>query len=403
MYQLLQNWIEELQKRKTMDSEKVLEWHKKDFKFYGVWPRENPTVFQFVHALLFYTIFIVMFTVSAVICVFFCNSIDAMVDNLLLSTTFVMVSIKAFNMLATKRTFFNVFRTLKELDATVTTDEHRQIFVPIFERSAFIFKCIFVQFLVNGILIVAQVLLSKPELRILSSTYLYPGEFWHNPIIYNAGIYFQLISCIFQATLDSAFDTYVGALLDLLDGHITALGRRFRALGNLTIEAELKLSVILACKKYVLILECRQLLERALSVTLFTQFGVNGLVLCTCAYQLSMVGSIISFWFIFRFIFNDFSSPLDKSQWEPIQICAFILIFRGNVDQNSFPSIFWICIDFGKRKPDIRHFQIELDWTKWTILQNVENARGTNAAADLRWSRRTFSIEPNNHAKGNEI
>lgn len=41
----------------------------------------------------------------------------------------------------------------------------------------------------------------------------------------------------------------------------------------------------------ILFFLCRysDLVEQILSFALFTQFGVSGLVLCTCAYQMSVV------------------------------------------------------------------------------------------------------------------
>lgn len=48
-----------------------------------------------------------------------------------------------------------------------------------------------------------------------------------------------------------------------------------------------------------------KLLENILSFALFTQFGVSGLVLCTCAYQLSVVKPDEN---LFKYIFSIFYS-----------------------------------------------------------------------------------------------
>lgn len=192
---------------------------------------------------------------------------------------------------------------MNELDETVKLKKHQDIFIPIYKESDFLFKFFCGSYFSAFTFLTTFVFLSPPENRIWSSTFLYPIAFLHHPAIYMGGLIFQFVSNLFCVNMDIAVDTYGSSLLNVLRGHLTVLGCELSDLDDLN-----KQGLIECCEKYILILRlnqnkyflfnythvdffCRysELLEEILSFSLVTQFGVSGVVLCTCAHQLSTV------------------------------------------------------------------------------------------------------------------
>lgn len=169
-----------------------------------------------------------------------------------------------------------------------------------------LFSIFFVDYMLAWVVILLQVLVSPPEMRIWPSTNPLPFEYLHTPAIYLSGLIFQGASNLLLVFLDGALDTYGASLLNLLSGHIAVLGTRLENIDHLSSN---RLHLVDCCKRYILILRylCKtkklqlskiicfhlrryaEIVENILSFAFLAQFGASGLMLCICVYQLSAV------------------------------------------------------------------------------------------------------------------
>lgn len=242
-----------------MDSRLVLKWHLRVFKMCGLWPPEEKGT-----ASILYNIWTVIFTlavnfafpISQIICVLWVDSVPAAVDHLVITSTVIMAVVKGLNVLAKKKTFVELLRLMKELDATVTPDEHEKIFKQKFFVSDGLLLLFCANYIGSWLCVAIQVIMSSPEHRLWSSTYLYPSEFLHNHRIYFGGIIFQAISNLFLVFVDIVVDTYGASLLHVLGGHIEVLGQHVQKLReNCTkINEHQEKALIDLCKRYLLII-----------------------------------------------------------------------------------------------------------------------------------------------------
>ncbi|XP_055304753.1 odorant receptor 33a-like [Sitodiplosis mosellana] len=245
------------------------------------------------------------FPVSQLVCILWVDSVNAAVDHLIITSTVIMAIIKGLNVLAKKKTFVELLRLMKELDATVTTEEYECVFKRKFLVSDGLLLLFCANYIGSWSCVAIQVIMSHPANRLWSSTYLYPSEFLHQCGIYLGGIIFQAISNLLLVFVDIVVDTYGASLLHILGGHIEILSQHLQALGkgcnNIEEFRQQEPILIELCKKYLLIIRYSKSLEKILSFALFSQFGVSGLVLCTCAYQLSVVSPMED---TYKFLFS---------------------------------------------------------------------------------------------------
>lgn len=141
------------------------------------------------------------------------------------------------------------------------------------------------------------------------------------------------------------------------------------------------------------------LLENVLSFPLFSQFGVNGLVLCTCAYLLSAVRRSSSYWICFWKL-KILLISLDKPQRWPTQIRIFCHLFVWHVHQYCSTVVFWIQTNQHEWASTVRHFQIELAESMQKIQYNVENTCGKNTATNHYCGSWSLRSEFGNYAQG---
>lgn len=241
-----------------MDSRQILKWHINIFRAYGMWRPKNKSKLYDFYVIIYSIFFNVGLPLSELVCVLFVGSVDAIVDNLVLTSSVILVVLKTFNVLVKQKIFYEVFDILKELDETITPKDHK-IFVQISKRSSFWLLFFLIDFVSCWAISLFQVIVSDAKYRIWSSTYLYPAGILHHPIIYFSGVVFQGIGHFIQVTLNPAVDTYGAALIDLINGHINVLSRELNSLGYSVEEMESsqhqKLALIHICKKYASINE----------------------------------------------------------------------------------------------------------------------------------------------------
>lgn len=239
-----------------MDSAKMFKWHILDFWACGLWPSKTRSSFYTCYSILISMFAFVLYPISSLVCVFFMNTVDAIVDNLVLTSSLILVSMKALNLLIHQQKLVEILCILKKLDKTISPQEYQLIFASIFKRSNVLFFCFFGNFIMCYVTVLLLVLVSDPGHRTWSSTYLYPIEILHHRIIYFGGVVIQGISNLLQVVVDVSFDTYGASLMDLASGHIKLLGKRLSVLGtNKESLYQQKLKLIDLCEKYILILK----------------------------------------------------------------------------------------------------------------------------------------------------
>lgn len=200
------------------------------FKVCGLWETEKSSNLYKLWSLFFSYVICIGFPISQIICVFYVNSVNQVVDHLVLTSTVAVVPFKAFNVLYNRKKFEQLLVNLRQMD--------EKSFIEFPSRSAIKKKSFFITFmflcayLSAWILVALQVIFSPPNARIWSSTFLYPHEWFHHPVIYVGGLCYQCYSNFMLCFLDAFVDTYGAILLIILDGHIQSVGNKLQSIGQ---------------------------------------------------------------------------------------------------------------------------------------------------------------------------
>lgn len=241
-----------------MDSRLVLKWHIRVFKLCGLWPPKGGSILYSIWVVFFTLTVNIGFPISQLICVLWIDSVNAAVDNMIITSSVIMAVVKGLNVLAKKKTFVELLQLMKELDSTVTPSEYDRVFKRKFLVSNGLLLLFCASYFGSWSCIAVQEIVSDPAKRLWSSTYLYPSEFLHHNGIYLGGIIFQSLSNLLVVIVDIVADTYGASLLLLLGGHIEILGEHLQALGkdcDKTEDFKHQHKILIElCKKYLLII-----------------------------------------------------------------------------------------------------------------------------------------------------
>lgn len=245
-----------------MGSDRAFKWHIRIFTACGLLSSETSSAYYTYYSISISILSYILFPLSSIFCVFFLDSVDAIVGNLLITSTNVMLAIKGFNMLLKQKMFAELLKILKKLDESVSQAEYQRIFLPIFKRTnrLLLFFIIFYGF--SWISEAHQVIVSPKAERMWSSTYYYPVEILHRPFIYFGGIIFQAVTAFHQVTVALTVDTFCAPLIDVANGHVKVLKERMGNLGFTLTEQKRKLkdfhqeklTLVKLCETYILIL-----------------------------------------------------------------------------------------------------------------------------------------------------
>lgn len=229
-----------------------LKLHVAIFRWCGFWPHENGSCLYDCWSVIFSVVVAIGFPLTQLVCVAFVDSMDKIVEHLVLSSTVVMASVKGFNVLIQKRKLVRMFSILDEMDENVAIDKAKyiKIFKNVAKRSRMMNSAFLAAYITSWSILVLQVIFSRVENREWSSTYLYPSAYWRQPSIYWSVLIFQAVSNLILVIEDAAVDTYAVVLLDILGGHIDALKIQLREFGadrNDSIDYK---SLVHFCKNY---------------------------------------------------------------------------------------------------------------------------------------------------------
>lgn len=238
-----------------MNSKDNIKYHILIFKILGLWPSENDSIGYKMWTYIYCILFCFGCPASHLICVFYVESMNAIVDNLVLTSSIIIASMKAINVLLQKRKFVQLSATLKQMDYEISDPISQEKIKKITKQSHMIFFVFLSIYWSAWTNVVMQVLSASPEERIWLSTYLIPNEFLNQPNIYLGVLIYQAVANFTLCTLDVPLDTYGAILLHTLAGHVDALGHRLQKLGNDKINqlssAANKRELVHICKNYV--------------------------------------------------------------------------------------------------------------------------------------------------------
>lgn len=235
----------------------ILKNHIIIFRYCGFWPDEKSSWLYVCWSIIYTAIVCICFPISQLVCVFFVDSVDAIVDHLLLTSTLIMASVKGINVMVQKRKLVQLFNTLNAMDENVAVEnrKYEEIFQPIMKNSQQLNKICFGAYLSSWIILVMQVIFSSADKRGggWSSTHFYPSAFLRQQSIYVNGLFYQAASNLLIIVMVGAADTYPIILLNILSGHIDVLKiqlQEFDASEELKNDSNVYRSLVRFCETY---------------------------------------------------------------------------------------------------------------------------------------------------------
>ncbi|XP_055322119.1 odorant receptor 33a-like [Sitodiplosis mosellana] len=214
-----------------------------------------------------------------------------MVDRSVITSSVVVVVVKAIALFTTRKGLNEFLEIIKSLDSEIHDESHIFQMNKTIKIGHRLYISYLYPYISTCVLLVFQTIYSKPETRMWSSTYAYPFKWAQRTNVYVGGLFLQGIANTCIVLFAVAADTYGVVMLQILSTHIDILQDRLKCLGQakeLSSDEHFN-QLISGCKTYENILRCSKLLESTLGSALFAQFCVSGVVLCTSAYQLTMI------------------------------------------------------------------------------------------------------------------
>lgn len=215
-----------------MDTRKVLNWHLKILRVLGLWPEPDDSIGYSIRSIVLGLFLFMSYPLFQFACVFFVNSVDDAVVILLLSSTMVTTVMKVYIVKSNRGTFADLLTLMQEMDQTISFSEHELFFVPIFQQCKLMFITFCSICYSSWVLLVLQTIVSPPESRLYLSTYLYPIEVLHLPIIYYGGLIYEAASNSIFIAVTQAVDLFGPSLLHVLGGNIDILCKRLQFYGT---------------------------------------------------------------------------------------------------------------------------------------------------------------------------
>lgn len=217
-----------------MDSSKALKYHFKTFTMAGLWPKEGAGSFHFYHiwTVVVFLVLGLLFPFSQILNIFFANSIMEMVDRSVITSSVVVVVIKALSLYANRKGFSEFLELLQELDGEITEVSHITQLNSAIKVGHRLYFTYLYPYVSTCVLLIFQTIYSRPEIRLWSSTYAYPFEWAQQTHIYVSGLFIQGISNTCIVIFAVAADTYGVVLIHIVSTHISILHDRLERLGK---------------------------------------------------------------------------------------------------------------------------------------------------------------------------
>lgn len=213
-----------------MDSLKVLKYHVNIFKVFGLWPTQTTSIWYTFYSYAVIILILIGFPGTLLVSVIFVNSLNQIVDNLVITSSLAMAGLKGINVLIQRKNIRKLFVIIQRLDAECDSSKIN-FFDDIFKESKILLKLFMYAYLLAYTCLGSQSVWSKKGQGLWSSTYFLPFQFADNQLLYNIVFVHQAISNCIICIIDAAVDTYGVILCHILGGHIDVLGSRLKSLG----------------------------------------------------------------------------------------------------------------------------------------------------------------------------
>lgn len=162
----------------------------------------------------------------------FVQSMNQVVDNLVITSSLIMASVKGIIVFLNQRKLKRLFSMLEELDIGIKSSAEEAMFEGIFAESRTLLRMFLVAYLSAWSCLASQMWWSNTDQILWSSTYLYPIDALQARSIYLGVLIYQCFSNLCICVIDTSADTYGVILNHILGGHIEVLGMRVRQLGQ---------------------------------------------------------------------------------------------------------------------------------------------------------------------------
>lgn len=221
-----------------MDSVKNLKYHVFVFQIFGLWPPINGSMLYSVYSYICVWVILIFFPATLLLSMLFVDSLEKVVDNLIINSSLSMASLKGINVLRRKRHLLRLFQMIRKMDSDCSKEEEIS-FRPLFMEIKILYWLATITYFLAYIFLGSQSIWSERGKGLWSSTYFFPFDFAKNEILYQAVFIHQAISNLVIVILDAAVDTYGVICSHIIGGHVDALGARLRALGTDSISKDL--------------------------------------------------------------------------------------------------------------------------------------------------------------------
>lgn len=228
----------------SVDSVKALKYQFIMFQYLGIWPPNPPTWSSHLYTFVAFYMLSAGFIGSLAASIIFVKSMKQVIDNLIVSSSVLLVVIKGIIIYFTKPKALNVLKLMRELDARVDGDDEESVLAVIYDQSGKLLKLFLGAYMTAWVALAFQSLWADKEESFWSSTALYPYEISQNKIVYWLVLMFQGFANFVECILVAAADTYGVILYHILGGHVEVLALRLKKLGFKRIVGKVEPDVI---------------------------------------------------------------------------------------------------------------------------------------------------------------
>lgn len=211
-------------------SMQALRYHIFVWKVCGFWSLPgNPIWYRFYSTALC-IIFYIMYPLWVAVQVLFVDSLDKMIEILLILPT-ACAGMKGYFVILRRRELHMLFELVDRMDSFVQRTEQTEVIKKETYESMRLVKMLSI-FYYSTVVSTFMIAFLPEERRFMWKAY-FPFGYEDNLGIYYSCLLFQLVASFFVSFIYSSLDLYGSVLYKLLGAHIDILGKKFKELGRL--------------------------------------------------------------------------------------------------------------------------------------------------------------------------
>lgn len=210
-----------------MNSVSALKNHIKLFKYFGVWP-SSKTGLAYDSWTIFVFIFVgVGFSLSQLVNCLFVQSVDDIINSLIVASSTTVVTLKGVNLYLKKKELLESFESLQRMDERVRSPHHRSTVLKILNDCRLMYTVFSILYVGAAVTLAIQVIFTTRDTRFWASTFYYPYKWSENPFVYFGGLFYQGITNTLICVFAIVVDTYGIFMSYILIGHLQVLSDKF--------------------------------------------------------------------------------------------------------------------------------------------------------------------------------